>query len=88
MRRPAGCVRLSLWNRPGGPTDRPTRDDVAPGTTVTVVQERQNDSREPLVGDVRRVVTDELSRPGGVLEESESGATGRVKAMGEEGVEG
>lgn len=54
--------------------------------TVTIVQEQENDPGGPIVGDVRQVVTDEHSHPGGILVELESGATGRVKAIGEEAV--
>lgn len=69
------------------PTDRPTRDELAPGMTVTVEQEQANNEGEPIVGDVRRVLTEEHSHPGGIEVELESGVTGRVKAIGEEGVE-
>lgn len=64
------------------PTDRPTRDEISPGMTVTVVQEQANNPGEPLVGDVRHVITDEHSHPEGIEVELESGVTGRVKAIG------
>lgn len=38
------------------------------------------------MGDVRRVVIDERSHPDGILVEPESGATGRVKPIGEEAI--
>jgi uncharacterized repeat protein (TIGR03833 family) len=69
------------------PTDRPTRDEIEPGLTVTVEQEQENNEGEPLVGEVRQVLTEEHSHPGGVQVELESGVTGRVKAIGEEAIE-
>ena len=69
------------------PTDRPTREELSPGMTVTVEQDQENNPGEPIVGDVRQVVTEEHSHPGGIEVELESGVRGRVKAIGEEGVE-
>ena len=69
------------------PTDRPTREEIAQGMTVTIEQDQENNPGEPLVGDVRQIVTEEHSHPGGIKVELESGATGRVKAIGEEGIE-
>ena len=55
--------------------------------TVTVEQTQENDEGEPIVGDVRQIVTGEHSHPGGIEVELESGVRGRVKAIGEEPVE-
>lgn len=57
--------------------DRPTRDDLARGTTVAVDQPDE-DEGEPIIGDVRRIITDEHTTPGGITVELESGVTGRV----------
>lgn len=79
---------LALRTEPSVVTaDYPTRDEIATGMTVTIVQEAENNPGEPLVGDVRRIITEEHTHPGGILVELESGATGRVQAIGPEGVE-
>lgn len=46
--------------------------------TVEVVQTQENNDGEPLIGDVRQIVTDENIHPEGVKVELESGVTGRV----------
>lgn len=77
--------------RPGvfrsvGPTtdvseERPTRDDITEGMTVTVVQEQDNNEGEPLIGDVRQIVSEDNTQPGGVKVKLESGVVGRVKEI-------
>lgn len=56
---------------------RPTRDDITEGTTVAIVQE-QADGSEPIIGDVRHILTEETTEPGGVRVKLESNAVGRV----------
>lgn len=63
------------------PVDRPTRDEIVPGTTVEIVQEQENNSGEPIVGDVLKVLTTEHSHPEGIEVKLESGAVGRVKQI-------
>ena len=65
--------------REGIASDLPTRDDVQQGMTVRVDQDEENDPGEPVVGDVRSIVTDEHSHPKGIKAELQSGITGRVK---------
>lgn len=72
--------------RPVGPTtgvsdERPTRDDITEGMTVTVVQEQENNEGEPLIGDVRQIVSEDNTQPGGVKVKLESGVVGRVKEI-------
>lgn len=61
--------------------DLPTRDDLRTGMTVEVEQEQENNSSEPLVGDIRMIRTDEHSHPRGIEVELESGVVGRVKSI-------
>lgn len=61
--------------------DLPTRDEITPGMTVEVVQEQDNNAGEPLIGDVRQIITDEHSHPQGILVELEDDVTGRVKTV-------
>lgn len=52
--------------------------------TVLVVQEQENNPGEPLIGDVRTVITEERTHPEGIEVELESGVVGRVKEIGPE----
>ena len=61
--------------------DIPTRDEIRQGVTVRVEQDQENNSGEPLVGDVRMILTDEHTHPRGIKVELESGVTGRVKEI-------
>lgn len=58
--------------------ERPTRDDLTEGMTVAVVQEQDNNDGEPLIGDVRQIISDDNTQPGGVTVKLESGVVGRV----------
>lgn len=49
--------------------------------TVEVVQEQENNDGEPLVGDIKAIVTDERTHPRGIEVTLESGVTGRVKSI-------
>lgn len=60
--------------------DLPTREDIRPGMTVEVEQEGA-DPDERLVGEVRLILTEERTHPGGIEVELESGVVGRVKAI-------
>lgn len=62
-------------------SDLPTRDELTQGMTVLVEQEQENNDGEPLVGDVRHVLTDEHSHPQGIKVKLESDVTGRVKEI-------
>lgn len=62
-------------------SDLPTRDDITEGMTVLVEQEQENNPGEPLVGDVRLILTDEHSHPQGIKVELQSDVTGRVKEI-------
>lgn len=59
--------------------DLPSRDEIARGQTVEIVQEQDGHPGNPIVGDVSEVLTDEHTHPGGIKVELESGAVGRVK---------
>lgn len=59
--------------------DLPTRRELRRGMTVRVVQEQENNPGEPLIGDIKTVVSDEESHPRGIKVKLESGVTGRVK---------
>ncbi|WP_372912803.1 YwbE family protein [Salinigranum sp.] len=59
--------------------DLPSRDDIARGQTVEIVQEQDGHPGDPIVGDVSTVLTDEHTHPGGIKVELESGVVGRVK---------
>ena len=61
--------------------NQPNRDDLRRGMTVEVEQEQENNAGEPLVGDIRVVLTDEHSHPQGIKVELESGVVGRVKEV-------
>ena len=61
--------------------DQPNRDDLRRGMTVRVQQEQDNNAGEPLVGDIRVILTDEHSHPQGIKVELESGVVGRVKEV-------
>lgn len=61
--------------------DRPSRDDITEGMTVKVVQEQPNNDSEPIIGDVRHVISDQNREPGGVKVKLESGVTGHVKEV-------
>lgn len=58
--------------------ERPTRDEITQGMTVRVQQEQENQDGGPVVGDVRHVVTEERTEPGGVTVELQSGVRGKV----------
>ncbi|MFB6141592.1 MAG: DUF2196 domain-containing protein [Halosimplex sp.] len=62
-------------------SDLPSRDDLRRGMTVEVVQEQENNDGEPLVGDIKAIVTDERTHPRGIEVTLESGVTGRVKSI-------
>lgn len=62
-------------------TERPTRDEISPGMTVEVVQDQENNPGEPLIGDVREVITKNHSHPAGIQVKLESGVVGRVTAI-------
>lgn len=49
--------------------------------TVRVVQEQENNSGEPLIGDIQTIVDDEERHPQGIKVKLESGVTGRVKEV-------
>ena len=49
--------------------------------TVEVEQEQENNAGEPLIGDVRVILTDEHSHSRGIEVELESGVVGRVKEI-------
>lgn len=49
--------------------------------TVEIVQEGENNSGEPIVGDVLKVLTTDHSHPEGIEVKLESGAVGRVKQL-------
>lgn len=57
---------------------RPTRDDLTQGMTVAVEQDQENNDSEPIIGDIRQIITDERTHPGGIEVKLESGVTGRV----------
>lgn len=61
--------------------DLPTRDEIRRGMTVEVQQEQENNPGEPLIGDVRMVLTEEHSHPEGIKVELQSGVVGRVKEI-------
>lgn len=58
--------------------ERPTRDEIREGMTVRVQQVQENQDGEPVIGDVRHVLTEERTEPGGVTVELESGIRGKV----------
>lgn len=60
--------------------DLPTREDIRTGMTVEFEQEDANPD-DRLIGDVRLVLTEEHTHPGGIKVELESGVVGRVKAI-------
>lgn len=60
--------------------DLPTREDIRTGMTVEVEQ-GDADPDERLIGDVRLILTDERTHPGGIKVELESGVVGRVKTI-------
>ena len=62
----------------------PTRDEIRRGMTVEVEQEQENNPGEPLIGDVKLVITDEHSHPEGIKVKLESDVTGRVKEINPE----
>lgn len=62
-------------------SDPPTHDEIAPGTTVKVVQEQDNNPGEPLIGDVLKVLSEEHTHPQGIKVKLESGVVGRVKEV-------
>ncbi|MFD1588101.1 DUF2196 domain-containing protein [Halorientalis brevis] len=61
--------------------DLPTRDEIDRGMTVEVVQEQDNNPGEPLIGDVRVILTDEHSHPQGIKVELDDDVTGGVKEI-------
>lgn len=64
--------------------DLPTREDLRPGMTVEVEQDDAGPD-ERLIGEVKLILTDERTHPGGIEVELESGVVGRVKAIHPEG---
>lgn len=63
--------------------DRPTRDDLRRGMTVEIDQEgSEND--QPLRGDIRVILSDERTEPGGIKVKLESGVVGRVRRIAPE----
>lgn len=59
----------------------PTRQELRRGMTVRVVQEQDNNDGEPLIGDIRQIITEEQTHPRGIKVELESDVTGRVKEV-------
>ncbi|WP_123538533.1 DUF2196 domain-containing protein [Halosimplex salinum] len=64
--------------------DLPSRDGLRPGMAVEVVRDQQTDESEPIVGDVKVIVTDERTHSDGIGVKLESGVTGRVKRIAPE----
>lgn len=61
--------------------DRPTERELRRGMTVRVVQEQENNSGEPIVGDIETIVDDEQQHPRGIAVKLQSDVTGRVKEV-------
>lgn len=61
-------------------SDQPSRRELRRGMTVEVVQEQAPEEKEPIVGDVQTVLSEE-AHPEGVKVELQSGAVGRVKRV-------
>ncbi|WP_459190711.1 DUF2196 domain-containing protein [Halosimplex sp. J119] len=62
-------------------SERPSRDDLQRGMTVEVVQDQPNNDSDPIVGDIRTIVTDDRTHPGGIKVKLQSGVTGRVLSI-------
>ncbi|MFB6120333.1 MAG: DUF2196 domain-containing protein [Halobacteriaceae archaeon] len=60
--------------------DLPTRREIRRGQTVEIEQP----DGDRIVGEVGTILTDERTHPEGILVKLESGAEGRVKAIGPE----
>lgn len=52
--------------------------------TVEVQQDEENNDRDPIIGDIRVILTDEHSHPRGIEVKLESGVVGRVKEVAPE----
>ena len=61
--------------------ERPTRDDLRQGVTVEIVQDQEENSGEPLIGDVHSILTEEHTHPEGIKVRLESGVVGRVQRI-------
>ena len=63
-------------------SDRPTKEDLRPGMTVEIDQEKNSQQNDNLIrGDVLKVLSQEHTEPGGIKVKLESGATGRVQRI-------
>lgn len=59
----------------------PTREELRREQTIRIVQDQENNPREPLLGKIFKIVDEEDNPPGGVKVKLKSGVVGRVKEI-------
>lgn len=62
--------------------DFPKREDIKPGTAVSIVLKKDQNTGRLTEGIVRDILTKSASHPHGIKVRLENGAVGRVKKIG------
>ena len=63
--------------------DFPKREDIKPGTAVSIVLKKDQNTGRLTEGIVRDILTKSASHPHGIKVRLENGAVGRVKKIGQ-----
>ncbi len=72
--------RMFMYNLPMGSTI-PTRDELAPGMTVVIIEKHNQKLGEESVGTIGRILTSDSSHPHGIKVMLVDGRVGRVKRI-------